>query len=359
MVDVAHFAVSMGDPRGIGPEVILSALARAEVRALGAWIVLGAGEPFARAARALAHRCAPPNYHTIAPALLAQYAGSLRAGDVLLVDAVPWTGTEHNTLAAAGEASFACVEYAIALAQLAPGTVGRCDAVITAPIAKDAWAAAGHGAFPGHTELFATRTNARNFAMMFHAPALPNDAPTRVSRAGLNVVLATIHRPLRSVANVLSAEHIADTIGLAHTAMRQLGAARPRVGVCGLNPHAGEGGLLGDEDAKIIAPAVALARGQGIDATGPLPADTIFVNALSTFDAPAKQFDVVVAMYHDQGLIPLKTLAWERAVNWTIGLPIIRTSPDHGTALDIAGQGIADPGSMIAALQLAARLARA
>jgi 4-hydroxythreonine-4-phosphate dehydrogenase len=151
-------------------------------------------------------------------------------------------------------------------------------------------------------------------------------------------------------------ERIVRTIERGSDAMNLLGVARPRIGVCGLNPHAGEDGLLGKEDARVIAHAVRSARQRGFDAQGPLPADTIFQRALTGVDRRATNFDLVVAMYHDQGLIPLKTLAWDRAVNLTVGLPFVRTSPDHGTAFDIAGKNLANPGSMKSAMRLAARL---
>jgi 4-hydroxythreonine-4-phosphate dehydrogenase len=175
--------------------------------------------------------------------------------------------------------------------------------------------------------------------MMFHSDAL-------------RVVLATIHIPLASVPAALTQTSLETTIGLTATEMPRFGVGRPRIAVAGLNPHAGEHGLFGDEEQRIILPAIEACRARGIDVSGPFPGDTIFVRA------HRGDFDVVVACYHDQGLIPVKLLAFGRAVNVTLGLPIIRTSVDHGTAFDIAGKGIADPGSMIAAVQLAARLAK-
>jgi 4-hydroxythreonine-4-phosphate dehydrogenase len=168
----------------------------------------------------------------------------------------------------------------------------------------------------------------------------------------LRVILATTHLPLREVADALTTGKVALAIELASLACRQLGLSRARIGVCGLNPHAGEGGLLGTEESTVIAPAVAGARAQGLDASGPHAADTLFHHAYRG------DYDVVVAMYHDQGLAPLKMIGFDRGVNWTVGLPFVRTSPDHGTAYDIAGRGVANPSSTRAAIRLAVQLAR-
>ena len=192
--------------------------------------------------------------------------------------------------------------------------------------------------WPGHTELLTHRTRSKRQAMAFVSPRL-------------RVVLATAHVPLMDVKNVLTIGRVHESIELGHDLCRRLGIQRPRIAVCGLNPHAGENGILGDEDQRVIAPAIDVAVQQGIKATGPHPADTIFIGAAEG------RFDLVVAMYHDQGLIPVKLLGWDRAVNVTLGLPIIRTSPDHGTAFDIAGRSKADAGSMVAAIDLALDLA--
>jgi 4-hydroxythreonine-4-phosphate dehydrogenase len=185
--------------------------------------------------------------------------------------------------------------------------------------------------------------------MFFHAPAA-------ATGPGLNVILATVHIPLGQVPRHLTVSRVIDTIELADETMRRLGVDAPSVGVCGLNPHAGEGGLLGTEDSDVIAPAIEACRRRGVIATGPHPADTIFTNALWTHDRRPRH-DVVVAMYHDQGLATLKTLAWDRAVNMTVGVPVVRTSPDHGTGFGIAGRNLANQGSMTAAIRLAARMA--
>jgi 4-hydroxythreonine-4-phosphate dehydrogenase len=325
--------VTLGDPGGIGPEVVVKALADPAVRALARWRVLGPRGPLERAAALAGTR---PYWGVEGEA---GEAGEAGAG-VVVVD-YPLDGAgAHRPTAEGGEVSFRLVEDAIALAKLPVGGARRVDGVVTGPISKGAWALAGHGEFPGHTELFAARLGAARHAMMFQSP-------------GLRVVLVTAHLPLMRVGAGLTGARVLDTIELAAAALARLGIPRGRIAVCGLNPHAGEGGMLGDEDGRVIAPAIRAAQGAGIDARGPFPADTVF-NAAVRGD-----FDLVVAMYHDQGLIPVKLLAWDSAVNVTIGLPTVRTSPDHGTAFDIAGQNRADPGSMKAALALAARMAAA
>jgi 4-hydroxythreonine-4-phosphate dehydrogenase len=236
--------------------------------------------------------------------------------------------------AAAGRAAYEVIVRAVSAAQR-----GEVDAIATAPVNKLAFAQAGLQ-WKGHTDLLAHLCHAAHVAMMFHAPQL-------------NVVLATVHVPLADVPQQLTTSLLCDVISLTATSMPRFGVARPRIAMAALNPHAGESGLLGTEEETIIRPAVAQAGRRGINITGPWPADTIFVRA------SRGEFDVVIACYHDQGLIPVKLLAFGDAVNVTIGLPIVRTSVDHGTAFDIAGQGVADPGSMIKAVLLAARLAQA
>ncbi len=216
---------------------------------------------------------------------------------------------------------------------------GRVAAIATGPISKEAFARAGLP-WRGHTELLAHLTDTPRVAMMFYSDAL-------------RVILATVHIALAEVPRVLTRETLEATILLAARELPTFGYAHPRLAVTGLNPHAGEHGLMGREDDEVVAPAVRACRGQGATVTGPVPADTAFVRALNG------EFDAVIACYHDQGLIPVKVVAFGRAVNVTLGLPIIRTSVDHGTAFDIAGKGKADPSSMIEAVLLAARLARA
>ena len=214
---------------------------------------------------------------------------------------------------------------------------GRIEAITTAPINKAVWALAGLS-WRGHTELLAQLTGASNVAMMFCSDAL-------------RVVLATVHVPLSEVPRTLTRERVEETVALTHAEMPRFGMARPRIALAGLNPHAGEEGLLGTEEGSVLEPAVASCRERGIDVTGPFPGDTVFLRAMRD------ECDVVVACYHDQGLIPIKLMAFGRAVNVTLGLPIVRTSVDHGTAYDIAGRGTADPSSMVEAVRLAARLA--
>jgi 4-hydroxythreonine-4-phosphate dehydrogenase len=235
--------------------------------------------------------------------------------------------------AEAGRAAYEAIVRAVDDAR-----AGRVGGIATAPVNKEAFRLAGLP-WSGHTDLLGHLTGARNVAMMFYSDEL-------------RVVLATVHIPLADVPRALTRDTMEATVALTAREMPRLGIARPRIAVAGLNPHAGEHGLFGCEDETVIAPAVASCRARGIDVSGPYPADTVFVRARRG------DFDVVVACYHDQGLIPVKLLAFGRAVNVTLGLPIVRTSVDHGTAFDIAGKGIANPESMVAAVSLAARLAR-
>jgi 4-hydroxythreonine-4-phosphate dehydrogenase len=217
------------------------------------------------------------------------------------------------------------------------------DAIITAPVNKEAIVRAGHR-FVGQTELFAKAAKTKRYAMML----LGHDEHGR----WLRVALVTIHTSIKSVPRKITSEKITLAIELAAQACRDLGLPRAKIAVCGLNPHAGEGGEFGDEEIKTILPTVAAAQKNGLDVVGPLSGDTVFYYALRG------DFDAVVAMYHDQGLAPLKAVAFDTGINWTLGLPFIRTSPDHGTAYDIAGKGIANPSSMISAVWLAKQLAK-
>jgi 4-hydroxythreonine-4-phosphate dehydrogenase len=229
----------------------------------------------------------------------------------------------------------------------------KIDAIVTAPICKESWKLAGFDRWPGHTELLAEKTKAKRHAMMFATP--PHIAPALAgmpSHKGLRVVLCTIHEPLFDLRNKFKIGTVFDPIDLANAALKDwFGIQHPRIAVCGLNPHAGENGLFGDEEKRIIEPAIMMAKQQGIDAQGPFPADTIFLKAAQG------HFDLVVAMYHDQGLIPVKLLDFHNTVNLTLGLPIVRTSPDHGTAFDIAGKNKADPSSMRSAISMAITIA--
>jgi 4-hydroxythreonine-4-phosphate dehydrogenase len=242
--------------------------------------------------------------------------------------------------ARAGAAAAACIERAVRLVQ-----AGQADAIVTAPIHKEALAAAGVP-YPGHTEMLQALAAANGVA-----------PPVRMMLANdeLRTVLVTIHMSLRRAIDAVSFDAVLETIRIAHAAMARQGMTRPRIGVAGLNPHAGEGGLFGEEELRIIAPAVAAARAEGIDASGPFAPDTVFMRARHA-PGHAGEFDVVVAMTHDHGLIPVKYLGVEHGVNVTLGLPFVRTSPDHGTAFDIAGRGVADPSSLLAAVRMARRL---
>jgi 4-hydroxythreonine-4-phosphate dehydrogenase len=321
--------ITMGDPSGIGPEIVVKALADPLVRCQGRFVVFGFSELLSYAAD-LAEVDLPwyRGHHEEA----GEFASGLTVLDYDELPAPP-VGQKGPTRCG-GQASLAFLEDAVARAQ-----AGLIDALVTAPVSKQAWRLAGVR-FPGHTEFLAKRTKAKHFAMMFVCPQL-------------KVVLATIHESLFEVRDRFSIGRVFNAIELADKALREWFALpHPRLGVCGLNPHAGEEGRFGDEEQRVIEPAILMANEAGVDARGPFPADGLFPRAL------AGQFDCVVAMYHDQGLIPVKLLAWREAVNLTLGLPIIRTSPAHGTAFDIAGKNRADPSSMKAAIQLALDLAR-
>jgi 4-hydroxythreonine-4-phosphate dehydrogenase len=282
-------AITVGDPAGIGPEV---------------------------AAHAAAHRSV---LEVCEPVLYTPPAGDVFAAGILSADA--------------GRAAYDLLVRAAADAQR-----GAVDAIATAPVNKEAFRLAGLP-WSGHTDLLAHLTGASHVAMMFHSDAL-------------RVVLATVHIALAEVPRALTRESLESTIALTARELPRFDVAAPRIAVAGLNPHAGEHGLFGGEEDRVIRPSIAACRARGIDVAGPFPGDTIFGRAIRG------DFDVVIACYHDQGLIPVKLVAFGQAVNVTLGLPIVRTSVDHGTAFDIAGRGVADPGSMIAAVRLAARLAR-
>lgn len=282
-------AITAGDPAGIGPEIARKAASHPRVTSACEPVLYG-GEPVAE-------------------------------------------GIKPGQLSAeAGRAAYEAIVHAVRDAM-----DGKVDAIATAPVNKEAFARAGLP-WRGHTELLQELTRAPRVAMMFYAEAL-------------RVVLATVHVPLKDVSGALSPERLRDAIELASEALPRFGLPSPRLALAGLNPHAGEHGVLGDEELRVLQPVAADCRARGIDITGPIPADTVYVRAVRG------EFDAVVACYHDQGLIPVKLLAFGKAVNVTLGLPIVRTSVDHGTAFDIAGKGMADPGSMIEAVLLAARLA--
>jgi len=333
-----RIAISMGDPGGIGPEIIVKALARPSVRDLASFRVFG----LESCLRAAAGRAGLLPFWKVVD----RNDESSWPRDGVSVVSWPESATERYEAAptlGGGTLSFEFVEEAIAHAIRSTNDPCGVEAVVTAPICKESWSLAGFGRYPGHTELFAERFHADRAGMLFHVPAIRG-------HAALNVILATVHVPLMSLSRELTTPRIIDAIELGASACRRLGVESPRIAVCGLNPHAGEHGLLGPEDGTIIAPAIRGCAARGLDVSGPHPGDTVFNAAF------AGRFDLVVAMYHDQGLIPVKLIARDRAVNVTVGLPIVRTSPDHGTAFDIAGKNLADAGSMASAIELAVKL---
>ncbi len=333
---VPTIGVTMGDPLGIGPEVLVKALSDPALRKLAKFVIYGRNELLDEAASRA--RVTLDWFRVDAASERAQH------GSVLQPLVLDYTSeglldrTRPGPTRFGGLLSKNFVEDAITDAMRPAGEARRIDAIVTGPISKESWSLAGFK-WPGHTELLAFRTKAKRHAMMFSSPRL-------------RVALATAHLPLMDVRNVLTIGKVYDPIDLGHQFCQQLGIAKPRIAVCGLNPHAGERGMFGDEEERVIRPAIEAARRIGIDAHGPFPGDTLFIAAA------AGEWDLVVAMYHDQGLIPVKLLGWDKAVNVTVGLPIVRTSPDHGTAFDIAGHGKASAGSMKAAIELAVTLAQ-
>jgi 4-hydroxythreonine-4-phosphate dehydrogenase len=327
--DKPTIGITMGDPAGIGAEIIVKALSDPELASAARYVVFGSGEILNYAADLAEIDCFwfRDHHEKITryqlPCVLLDYDEFSRPGP-----------SERGPSVGGGQASMAYCEDAIKAAQ-----AGLIDAIVTAPISKESWMMAGYTQFPGHTELLAKRFKAKRYAMMFVAPQL-------------RVVLATIHQQLFDIRNGFCIGTVFTPMDLADQALREwFGIEKPRIGVCGLNPHAGEAGRFGDEEQRIIAPAILMASEAGINAHGPYPADTIFT------ETSRKRFDCIVAMYHDQGLIPVKMLAFNDAVNVTLGLPVIRTSPDHGTAFDIVHKNQAHPGSMKAAVKLAIELA--
>ncbi|MCB9385375.1 MAG: 4-hydroxythreonine-4-phosphate dehydrogenase PdxA [Bryobacterales bacterium] len=304
-------AISMGDAAGVGPEVILKALADPEIRELGQWRVVGS------------------------PAILRATAETLGLPAIdpsSIVDAGGLESAEPGKLSAeCGRAAVACIKTAAEMC-----VAGQAQAMTTAPVNKEAVTLAGIP-FTGHTEYIAEVTGAKESRMLLVSERL-------------RVVHVTTHVSLRKACDA-TPERIVRTIELASEALARMGRPEGKIVVCGLNPHAGEHGLFGREDEGVIAPAVKTCQSKGIRVEGPVPADTVFLKALRG------HYDLVVAMYHDQGHIPIKLIDFEKTVNVSLGLPIIRTSVDHGTAFDIAGQGIADAENMKAALKLAVTMA--
>lgn len=319
-----RIGITLGDVTGVGPEVTLKALARwpePGVRCL----VMGDPARLEREREKLGLKVE-----------LKVFEGWDKPGQFFVTPNLPLPEKLAPGAAEAAEAALNWLDDGVDRC-----VAGELDGIVTAPVNKEAILRLGE-AFVGQTEWISKRAKCERTAMML----LGHDEKER----WLRVALATTHLPIRQVADALEAKTIQMTIELAAESCAQLGLPRARVGVCGLNPHAGEGGKLGTEELEIIGPAVAAARAAGVDAHGPVAADTLFHQAFRG------DFDAVVAMYHDQGLAPMKMIAFENGVNWTLGLPFARTSPDHGTAYDIAGKGIADESSMISAIKLACRI---
>lgn len=321
-------AVTMGDPAGVGPEVAAKALAREDVWACCRPFVIGDLRVMIKAAALLENPLALRGISDLQDARF-----DAAAPDVLdLGNADPAVLLPGKVSAIAGRASVDYVEKAVELVR-----AGQADAIATGPINKAALKAAGVP-YIGHTELLAALVGEERVTTMLATP-------------GLRVVHVTRHVPLAKVAELMTRERILETIRLTDVGLRQMGIASPRLAAAALNPHGGDEGLMGREEIDAIGPAVEAAQAEGIDARGPIPADSVFFRAIRG------EFDAVIAMYHDQGHIPIKTHGFERSVTVTLGLPIVRTSVDHGTAFDIAFQGVADEESMVEAICLATEVA--
>ncbi|MBK7615324.1 MAG: 4-hydroxythreonine-4-phosphate dehydrogenase PdxA [Vitreoscilla sp.] len=333
----APLLLTMGDPCGIGPEIVAKAFAQGQLQDT----VVVADPQVMRRAQAAIGKTGPvvvlpslADARGVPPGCLSVWpAPGLPPG----LAELPW-GQVH---AQAGAGAAACIEAATRAVLR-----GEASGLITAPLHKEALAAAGVK-YPGHTEML----------QALAAEFVGRPLPVRMMLANdeLRVVLVTIHVALRKAIDMLSRPLIEETLHITDAALRRFGIAQPRIAVAGLNPHAGEGGLFGDEEVQLIAPAIAAVRAAGLDVHGPYAPDTVFMRARHAANHPG-EFDAVVAMTHDHGLIPVKYLGVEQGVNVTLGLPLVRTSPDHGTAFDLAGTGRADPSSLVAALHMARRL---
>ncbi len=305
-----RIGITLGDPAGIGPEIVMKALAKSSIGKIADFRIIGD------------------------PSLTPQYRYTGNWIEPALVPAAKITPGKPSRYSAA--ASFSYLEKAVELLK-----TEQIDALVTAPVSKEGIASLGKK-FLGHTEFLAEAFHVKNFEMMFVSETL-------------RTIVVTRHIPLVEVSRAVTAEKVYDTISLAQQSLRKFfQIPRPRIGVCGINPHAGEAGHIGKEEGRKVIPAIRRAQKAGIDVQGPLAADTVFSPVIHK-----NAFDVIIAMYHDQGLIPIKTLHFPQVVNLTIGLPFIRTSPAHGTAFDIAGKNKADYASMEEAIRLAARLALA
>lgn len=325
--DKPRVGITSGDPAGIGPEIVLKSVALMEARSMCTSVILGDAGELRRQAALLGVACDYPIVRLTDDV-------AFDSDETILLDTGPVSAEVQwgELSSAAGRAAIECIEAGARLC-----LEGKLDAMATAPINKEAIRMAGSPS-SGHTDMLASLCGVTDSLMCFFAD-------------DLRVILITIHLSLADAIKAITKERVIKTLRLADRELKRFGLSAPRLAVCGLNPHAGERGLFGSEEEFEIAPAIEQCRSENIEVSGPFPADTLFVRAARG------EFDAVVACYHDQGLIAVKCLAFGKAVNVTLGLPIIRTSVDHGTAFDIAGRGIADPSSMIEAIQLAARLA--
>ncbi|ATA26753.1 4-hydroxythreonine-4-phosphate dehydrogenase PdxA [Brenneria goodwinii] len=321
-------AVTMGDPAGIGPEIIIKSLAEGELSGAPA-VVVGCVQTLRRIQ---ALNIVP----VVELKVIEKPADAVfTPGMINIIDEPlekPDTLTPGSVQAQAGDLAYRCIKRATELAM-----AGEVSAIATAPLNKEALHLAGH-MYPGHTELLAKLTNSRDYAMVLYTDKL-------------KVIHVSTHIALRKFLDTLSCERVETVIAMADTFLKRVGYTHPRIAVAGVNPHAGENGLFGDEEIRIVSPAVEVMKGKGIDVYGPCPPDTVYLQAYEG------QYDMVVAMYHDQGHIPLKLLGFYDGVNITAGLPFIRTSADHGTAFDIAWTGKAKSESMAISIRLAMQLA--
>ena len=328
-------ALTMGDVAGVGPEVIARAWSDETLHALARPFVIGGADVLRRSLRIVGGRQDVVTIHAPEHAQPSRSLIPCLEATSQAIDDVPIGRVDRRAGRAAYDFLIAGIDLALS---------GRVDALTTLPLNKESLAAAGI-AQPGHTEILADRCGTPDHAMMLYLPGREGSEP------GFGVVHATLHVALRRIFDLLTVDSIHEKIALADRALRPLtGGRRPRIAVAGLNPHAGEHGLFGDEEAMILTPAIARATAEGVDVVGPIAADTLFVRAI------AGEFDAVVAMYHDQGHVALKTIGFDRVVNVTLGLPIVRTSVAHGTAFDIAGRGIAETTSLFEAVRVAARI---
>ncbi len=329
-MSLPRIAITMGDPAGVGPEICLHLLANEAIREVCVPVVFGDAHTLFRCSQQVG---LPAPRRFLTEAEWASAFSTLEESAVLDVPGFDSTGFEPGTISAAtGAAAYRYVERSIEAAQ-----AGQVAGVSTAPLNKEAMHAAGIR-FPGHTEIFAAKTNAARSCMLQYSEEV---------RASF----VTVHCGYHEVPGLLTKERIVDVIELTAEAMQRIRGTKPKLVVLGLNPHAGEHGLFGNrEEENIIIPAMEVARAKGIDLEGPIPPDTAFL------PAKRRSTDAFICMYHDQGHIPLKALAFDNAVNTTLGLPMIRTSVDHGTACDIAWQGKASPNSLFEAVKMAAKL---